>query len=546
VALLVGATIASGVLLIAMQSHLTFFIDEWDLLLHRRGFSANAFLDPHAEHIVLAATIVYKTIQATLGMDSLAPFGVVSTAAFLASAVLLFVYIRRRVGEWLALAAVVLILFMGPAYDDLLSPFQVSFFGAMACGIGALLALERRDQRGDVIACVLLVVSLTFGELGLSFALGAAVAIALDRGPPRRAYVVAVPILLYVLWYLGWGHTGTKELSFDNLARSPRFVLDGFASNIASMFGLSFDIGRPILVALVVVAALRLRSLNRIPSWFWVTGAIAVSFWALIAFNAALGRTPTASRYQYVGAVLVLLVAAELARGVRPRWRVLVGVYAVVGAAALTNLSTLHRAYVGLHNEAAIVRGGLAGLEIGRDTESPSFVLTEDNSDFNYFELVHAGSYLSATDKFGSPAYTQAELAAAPEAAHVAADKVLASGLPVTFDATRRPPSAAGPAPQLVSPGGGVSEKGSCLRVKPTRGAPSVVSLPPGGAILRGSPGQTAQVSLRRYATLSFPIDAGTLRHSAVLEIPEDRSTRPWQMELDSSGPVTVCGLSAG
>ena len=44
---------------------------------------------------------------------------------------LLFVYVRRRVGEWLALAGVLPILFLGPAWDDLLFPFQISFFGSV-------------------------------------------------------------------------------------------------------------------------------------------------------------------------------------------------------------------------------------------------------------------------------------------------------------------------------------------------------------------------------------------------------------------------------
>src|SRR4249920_1478715 len=120
---------ASGALLIAWQSHLTFFIDDWDLLLSRRGFNAHAFLDPHNEHIIIAPTAIYKAIQATIGMDSLLPYAVVATAAFIASAILLFAYLRSRVGDWLALAATALILFIGAAYEDLLTPFQVGYFG---------------------------------------------------------------------------------------------------------------------------------------------------------------------------------------------------------------------------------------------------------------------------------------------------------------------------------------------------------------------------------------------------------------------------------
>ena len=67
-----------------------------------------------------APTLIYKGIQATIGMERLLPYAVVSTASFLASVVLLFVYLRRRVGEWLALAGVLPVLFMGTAWEVLL------------------------------------------------------------------------------------------------------------------------------------------------------------------------------------------------------------------------------------------------------------------------------------------------------------------------------------------------------------------------------------------------------------------------------------------
>ena len=34
--------------------------------------------------------------------------------------------------------------------------FQMGFMGSLACGLGALLALERGDRRGDWLACALL------------------------------------------------------------------------------------------------------------------------------------------------------------------------------------------------------------------------------------------------------------------------------------------------------------------------------------------------------------------------------------------------------
>src|SRR5262249_5622326 len=209
-----------------------------------------------------------------------------------------------------------------------------------------------------------LILSLTFSELGIPFIAGVAVAIALDRGPWRRAYVVAVPLVLYAIWYLGWGHTATSYLSFHNVANSPSYVLDGLASSIGSLLGLStppalggaggIEWGRPLLVGLVVLACIRLWRLGRFPATLWVPLAIGVSFWFLTAANTGFGRAPTASRYQYVGAVFVLMIAAELVRGWRPGWRALTTVGVATALAAAANVAAMHDAYKVFRNWTAI------------------------------------------------------------------------------------------------------------------------------------------------------------------------------------------------
>ena len=533
-ALLGVALTVSAALLIAWQSRLTFFIDDWDFLLHRRGFNADAFLDPHARHLIVGPVAIYKAIQATFGMESQTPYAVVSMLFFVASLVLLFAYARQRVGDWLALAAIAPIVFMGTAWEDLLSPFQMCYFGSVAFGIGALFAIRRGDRRGDILACLLLLASLAFAEIAVPFALGIAVVIALERGPWRRLWVVAVPLVLYAIWYLGW-QQGSSEFTFDHLATSPVYVLDGLGSSVASLLGLGtptllggtggLDWGRPLLVGVVAAAAFGLRSRFPARGWLVVVLAIALSFWFLTAANAGLGRPPYAARYQYVGAVFLVLIGAEYAAGWQPGWRALVVAFGISIAACAGNISTLHEAYRSLAASAGVVRGDLAGLEIAQDTVDPGLVLTPQNSDFSYFTLVDAGSYLSAERKFGSPAYTEAELATAPEPGRVAADKVLAAALRLTFQPlSKAPPPTRG-----------------CRQVARSGQAPPVVELPRGGATLTAPGDVRATLSLRRFATASFPIAVGTLEGAARLAIPTDRSARPWQLQVDATGPVTIC-----
>ena len=492
-------------------------------------------------------------------MDSILPYAVAAVAFFLASVLLLFTYLSRRVGEWVALAAVLPVLVMGTAYGDLLSVFQLCYSGSIAFGLGALLAIERADRRGDRIACALLVASLAFAEISLAFAAGVLVAIVLERGPMRRVWVVAVPVVLYAVWYFGWGSPYShvpSDLSIHNVATSPNYVLDGFASSIAALLGLgtpyellntTHDLllwGRPLLVAAVAGAtALALRNRSRLDGRILVALAVGLTFWLLTAANFQLGRLPTASRYQYVGAVFVLLIAAELAAGWRPRWRGLAGAFAVALIAAIGNLATLHDGYLTMSSASATVRGGLAGLEIASGRVNRDFVLTPENSNWNYFTLVRAGPYLSASEKFGSPAYSESELAGAPEGARTAADKVLAAALPVSLRPTASPSASGAPAPRLLGPAGAfVGEPTGCITLRPAAGQAPVVSLPAGGAVLRTAPGITADLRLRRFSSASFPVSAGSVTGSAVLAIPSDRSSRPWQLQILAPGRVTVCG----
>ena len=70
-----------------------------------------------------------------------------------------------------------------------------------------------------------------------------------------------------------------------------------------------------------------------------------------------------------------------------------------------------------------------------------------------------------------------------------------------------------------------------------------MIDLPRGGATLIAPPGVRADLGLRRFATSSFPIVIGTLQGTARLAIPPDHSDRPWQLQVNADGPVTVCSV---
>jgi hypothetical protein len=532
-ALMAGASTLSAGLLIHWESRLTWWRDEWLFVLHRQGWSPGTFFHPFVEQLLAIPVLIYKVSLEIFGMDSALPVQLVAIALFILSVVMLFLYGRRRMGEWLALASVLPILFLGPSWDDLLFAFQLALFGSVACGIGAFLALDRADRTGDLVAMTLLILSLFFFDIGVPFVAGATVLIAFSPDRWRRSYVVLVPTALWLLWYAGWGHTADTFITFHNFTRTPQYILDGVASSIATLLGLGsvnfnaprspLDWGQPLLVLAVAAAAWRLYRLRRISPQLAAVTVTLLGFWFLSGLNTNPLSPPTVGRYQYLGIVLLVLVASELLRGVALT-RLTTGIVVFIGAAAaLSNAPELNDAAKGVAGLAQQERGGLAALELSRDRVDPGFTLTEQNSDVNYLLLVDARSYLDAVDAHGSPAYTPAELDTASEPARVAADKVFGGALRVGLQPATGAPARACPGAQTVA-------------------SPTTMAVPSTGLLLTAR-GSGVQVSLRRYASESFPVALGPLPagQAQLLRIPTDRSQRPWTLQLSGAGKVTIC-----
>jgi hypothetical protein len=258
------------------------------------------------------------------------------------------------------------------------------------------------------------------------------------------------------------------------------------------------------------------------PRRLWAVLVAQVGFWSLTGLNAAFFGQATSGRYQLVGAILWVMIAAELLRGVRiPRPAVAAAV-AVGVLAALANFSQLRDSAHGLALIGEQEKGGLGALELTRGVVQPDFVLTEKNSGVDYLGIVDAGSYFSAIDEWGSPAYTPEELADAPEGAREAADRVFAAALRIHAE----------PAPAPTA--------GGCREVDLGQG-PTV--LDPGRETTVQAGSGEVKLTLRRYATSSFPVSLGPVQpgRSVTVSVPMDQSTQPWALQVAGSGTTTVC-----
>jgi hypothetical protein len=540
VLLLGAALLASAVLLLALESNLTFFQDTWAFLMHRRGLSADAFLEPHNEHIVVVPVALEKLLVAVFGMGSARPEQVALTLTLLSTAALLFVYVRRRVGEWPALFAAVLLLFVGPAWQVLLWPFEIALAGSVLFGIAMLLALDRDDHRGDIAACAFLVVSVGFSSLGVAFIAGAAVDVLLRRRARGlgRVWVAAIPLLLYAAWWVGWGHTAESHLSPDNVLSSPLYSIEGFAASLGALLGLSTtDVegyggvrwGWPVLAVLVVLLGYRLLRGWRPSPRVWPAAAAAAVFWLLAAANYIPSREAYSSRYMYAGTAFVLLIAADLLRGVRfGRTALIVGGVVTIAAVA-SNLAPLREGKDWLREQTVLTRSDLGAIEIAQRTIEPTFVLAPEVAGTASLIDVEAANYLSIAHEDGSPAYTPGELAVAPATGRRQADIVLSQALPLSTNTLIGTDSRATGRCRVVAGGDG--------------GAPPEVRVPPGVTGIEVAPGKPAAFSLRRFASGEYPVptEGAPGNSTTFLRVPRDRSAQPWYLHVEASQPVRVC-----
>ena len=540
VILLAAALLASVALLLALESNLTFFQDTWAFLLHRRGLSVATFLEPHNEHIVLIPVALERLLVAVFGMTSAAPEQVAMVLVLAVTAALLFVYVRRRLGPWPALLGAVLLLFVGPAWEVLLWPFEIALAGSVLFGAGMLLALDPGTRRGDLVACLCLIVSIGFSSLGVVFAAAALVDVLQRRRSHglRRAYLAAVPILLYAAWWAGWGHDAETHLSLRNVLLSPLYLLEGLAASLASLLGLGaiglggkVVWGAPLLVLLLALLARRLAHGFRPSPRLWPVAMATAAYWLLAAFNYIPSREAHASRYMYAGAVFALLLAAELLRGVRLARTALVVGGAVTVAAVASNLAPLRDGKDWLREQTVLTRSDLAAIEIADRTVDPDFALTPEIAGTASLIDIQAGSYLSAAREEGSPAYSPAELARAPAAGRRQADIVLAQALPLSAKTFTGTDSRVRDRCVVVAAGGGGAPAGGEVR------------LGPGVTGIQVAPGGPAAFSLRRFADGEYPVatEGAPGGSTTFLRIPRDRVARPWRLRVEAAQPVRVC-----
>jgi hypothetical protein len=531
---------------------LTFNYDEWNWVMNRRGWSAATLLDPHNEHLSLVPVLIFKLLFVTVGIDAYWPYRVAVILVHLVCVALVFVLARRRLGDVFGLVLAALILFLGSAWQDLLWPFQIGYLGSVAAGLGMLLALERRDTTGRVLGCVLLALSIASSSVGIPFAGVALVEVVLRRPGPwlssqrwRHVWVVAVPLALYALWFAIYGNPNATPgnahgfgLVRQNGPVIPSYAADMAANAFAGLAGLAIDWGRPLAVAALVIGIW--WSARRRVSVRTLSLLVGLAlFWGLTALLRAQLNGATESRYIYPGAVLLVLLGAELFRGARATGRAAAVAVAFALFAAVANYGPLKAGSAQFQDWSSYVRAELGALEVAGPTAPPTLAPDPVRA-----PDITAGKYFPAVRQLGSPADTLAEVRARPEPQREAADGVLVAGLQVALRATQETGSPRGAPPALeTSTGIAAARSGACVALRATAAAASAAFTVPGrGLVVANTGSGIVQIWIRSFAE-NFPAaPLGTVPsgQAAVLAIP-GRPGIVWHAQVSVPAQARVC-----
>lgn len=545
--------------------------DEW-------GYAHNSATEslPHfvfvaqpGKYLLVLPMLLYRAAFSTIGIAHYLPFRLAGIGLTIIAAALFLVLAARRVGYLVALPGAVLILFLGSANEVTATAVRITEQIAVIAGLGALLALERPGLRRDLLACLLLVISVTSHPLGLAFAAAATVLVIARRSPERwrRAWVYAVPLALFGVWFLIGRDPASDNVSLaQELSDVPRFEFQSLAVMTAGVTGafrspftgLSNGL-TPVtyVLATLVLVGVGLRVMVARPRpMFWALLAGILVLFAAPSFAPGALRTPDTSRYVFAGAIMLMLVVCEAFRGAtvsqgRVRIALAVGLAAAFGFAVYSNATVLDRVAHAWADKGTQVRAELTALNLARDRVAPDFQ-PEDPSLDPAIPYTHSGltakTYFTTEDAYGSPAFSPEQLRAEPQVDRQVADIVLAHALnlqlrpiPETQAYSRAPP------PTVIGTGAKVARPGAaCLVLKPGGSAASTsVELPRGGAVMSASGRQSVRLTLGRFETgYGYPVGSLRSGQPSLLLIPADAAQMPWRMLIGpTTDSVRVCGV---
>ena len=527
----VAAAIAT-ILILWWGRDRTLTADEMIWFMQTPDLDLGGAFEPHVGHLILTTRLVYKAVFSILGVGYL-PFQLLTIATVIAAAGLFFAYAGRRIGKPAALAPTLLLLVFGSDPVHLLSGNGFTVIGALACGLGALVALDRDDRRGDVIACALLCLGVVTYTVALAFVVGVAVSVLLREDRWRRIWIVAIPIAIYVawwLWALGSDASSENQLALADALLFPSWAFQSLSAALGALTGLDYSfsdttVGAGQSLAVLALIGLGWRFGRPVPRMLWAALGIAFTLWMMGAVSRTLLRVPDSERYLYPDALVVLVIGVWAAAGFRWRRPALIALFVVAAVGVLTNVALLRDGGSSNRVVAMQQRAVLAGIDVAGAGANPGYVPDDApvTIAFSFGGENTTGAYLTAAEAYGSVGYSADELRDAAEPLRALADKSLVGALGLAL----------APAPEAGAPGQ------NCATLGGDPGQVPSLELAPGQTVVLKSEAAAA-VQVRRFAGLSG-VGVGNLQpgEPQSLTVPADQVPDPWQ--VTSAAPTRAC-----
>lgn len=492
------------------------------------GFSPSVLAQPHNGHPLIPTRFVYTATLRIFGNEEVVPQLFLITAVS-ATALMLFMLLRKQIDPLLAVVPAVVLMFLGTTTTPL-DPNIAAFPQSAALGLGAFLALERRDRTGDILGCALLVVGVLTFTVGLAFVVGAFVYVGASRNWLRRAPIVVLPILVFGVWY-AWARQfgqGVGETSFANIKLLPAYAADSLSAAFGALtsfdrefvntngYGLiDLGWGRVFAGAFVVLCVWAVAR-GRFTVRAWACTAVLSTYWVFGALAEGQDRHPQSVRYVFFVVALVMLIGFELLRPVRlSKWVTV----AFIAFLVLTLPIQVDRMkYTGqiIRQVSKEEASEFTAIELQRDQVLPGLSTSSDG-----VTLITADRYLQLSDQYGSLAIPLDELAAQTATARERADLALGA---ILQPQARPIESAVG-----------------CEAAEPTE--TGEFELDPGTTVLETK--EPATLSLRRFGDAPS-IDAGALdaNRPARIVLPPDDSAQPWLLTVEGGEEVRLCEMA--
>ncbi len=489
-----------------------FFFDEWNFLAYRQGFSPDVLLQPHNGHLVALPNAFYSLLSSVFGVDSYVPFRLLILMVHLGVALMVAVAIGRARGRTMGVATLVVIALMGVGWQNIFWAFQIGFVGSIALFLAGWLLLDpfskSFSRRRGIAVSFLTLGSLLMSGVGVA-ALGA-IAIVCLVDPRRRImwWIPVGPATVYGVWHLAYG-TSSADLGSADLL--PQFALQNAGASAGGIFGLDLAWGQLILGYVIFVVARR-RFLGRASAWSFGPAFLYLVFVALATVSRSSYFEPGASRYVYLGVVVLLITAilggAPPTAPARSGSAIFLGLFAVWGS-----IGQLTDGANNLKREWRIVSMELAAVEEHRESLDRNLVVDQIHA-----PQLTVGSYLGLVERLGSlplPALTEIERS----------DNETRSGVDALLGSLVEMDVTAYAGEDCVPSGPPTNE----------------VELPAGGSV-HVSPWGPGNVSTRRFApettrSTSRDFDAAILRFA----VPSDSIDLAYRLVFDGQVEVVTC-----